>query len=51
MDLLGPWPAALALAAAAQQARGGMPEPGFDGELRQKAFDGVAVFYQRQLRP
>jgi hypothetical protein len=31
MDLLGPWPEPLALVAAAQQARGGMPEPGFDG--------------------
>ena len=49
MDLLSPWPASLARAAAAQQALGGLPEPGFDARQRDAAFEQIAAFYQREL--
>ena len=49
MDLLSPWPEALAKAAGAVQARGGYPEPGFDGRERDAAFDAIARFFLRQL--
>ena len=49
MDLLSPWPASLARAAAAQQPRGGLPEPGFDARQRDAAFEQIAAFYQREL--
>jgi predicted dienelactone hydrolase len=49
-DLLAPWPADLAQRVAASQARGGLPEPGFDPALRQAAFDKIAAFFDRTLR-
>ena len=49
MDLLSPWPEALAKAAGAVQARVGYPEPGFDGRERDAAFDAIARFFLRRL--
>ena len=49
MDLLSPWPEALAKAAGAIQARGGYPEPGFDARERQAAFEAIAAFFKREL--
>lgn len=51
MDLLGPWPTDIAASVAAKQARGGLPEPGFDPGLRKAAFDAVAAFFLRELLP
>lgn len=49
IDLLSPWPAPVAKAAAAVQARGGYPEPGFDGHERDAAVEAIARFFVRQL--
>lgn len=49
-DLLDPWPAAMAQSVGASQLRGGLPEPGFDPALRQRAFEQLADFYRRALR-
>jgi len=48
-DWLSPWPAPLAAAVAATQTRGGMPNPNFSPEERQKAFEQIAVFFKQQL--
>ena len=48
-DWLSPWPAPVATAVAATQTRGGMPNPNFSPEERQKAFDQIAVFFQQKL--
>jgi predicted dienelactone hydrolase len=50
-DLLAPWPADVAQRVGAMQVRGGIPEPGFDPTLRQAAFDKIAAFFDRTLRP
>ena len=49
MDLLGPWPQEVARSVAAQQPRGGVPEPGFDPAARAAAFQAVAAFFRQQL--
>ena len=49
-DLLAPWPADIAQRVAAAQARGGLPERGFDPALRQAAFDKIAAFFDQRLR-
>jgi predicted dienelactone hydrolase len=51
MDLLGPWPPEVAQRVGAGEARGGWPEPDFDPAERQAAFDAIAAFFQRKLRP
>jgi predicted dienelactone hydrolase len=51
MDLLAPFPASLAREAAARQARGGMPAPGFDPQARAAAFQAIADFHRRHLGP
>jgi predicted dienelactone hydrolase len=48
-DWLSPWPASVAQTVAATQMRRGMPKPDFTDADRQKAFDQIAVFFQRQL--
>lgn len=49
MDLLGPWPESAARTVAAQQARGGNTEPGFDPRARAAAFQAVADFFVQHL--
>ena len=49
MDLLSPWPEAVAKASGAMQARGGYPEPGFDARELDAAFEAIARFFVRQL--
>ena len=49
MDLLSPWPEAVAKTAGAMQARGGYPEPGFEARERDAAFEAIARFFARQL--
>jgi predicted dienelactone hydrolase len=49
MDLLSPWPQAVARSVAALQPRGGTPEPGFDVTERTAAFQAVAGFFRQQL--
>jgi predicted dienelactone hydrolase len=48
-DLLAPWPQVLADTLAAQQPRGGRPEPGFDPKARVAAFEQVARFMRETL--
>lgn len=50
-DLVWPWPAAVAQAVAATQVRGGSPEPGFEAQARDAAFERVARFHVRELTP
>ena len=49
MDLLSPWPEAVAKSAGAMQARGGSPEPDFDARERDVAFEAIARFITRRL--
>jgi predicted dienelactone hydrolase len=51
MDLLAPWPAAVARDVAASQPVGGMPEPGFDPKAREQAFAAIAAFHSSRLDP
>jgi len=48
-DWLSPWPASVAAAVAATQTRGGMPNPNFSTEERQKAFEQIALFFKQKL--
>jgi predicted dienelactone hydrolase len=48
-DWLSPWPASVATSVAATQMRGGMPNPNFSPEERQKAFDQIALFFKQTL--
>ena len=48
-DFLSPWPASVAQTVAATQMRGGLPNPAFTDEDRQKAFDQIALFFQQKL--
>jgi predicted dienelactone hydrolase len=48
-DWLSPWPASIAQTVAATQMRGGLPNPAFTDEDRQKAFDQIAVFFKQKL--
>jgi predicted dienelactone hydrolase len=48
-DWLSPWPASIAQTVAATQMRGGLPNPAFKDEDRQKAFDQIAVFFRQKL--
>ena len=48
-DWLSPWPTPVATAVAATQTRGGLPNPNFSAEERQKAFEQIAVFFKQQL--
>jgi len=48
-DWLSPWPAPVATAVAATQTRGGLPNPNFSAEERQKAFEQIALFFKQQL--
>ncbi len=50
-DLLSPWPEGVARSVAAQQARGGLPEAGFDARMRDAAFDAIAGFFTAHLLP
>lgn len=49
MDLLAPFPAAVAQAEAVRQPRGGQLEAGFDPAERDKAFQAIADFHRRNL--
>ena len=51
VDLLAPWPASVARGLSALQSRGELPEPGFDSRERDAAFQRIAEFFARQLRP
>ena len=48
-DWLSPWPTPVATAVAATQTRGGLPNPNFSPEERQKAFDQIALFFKQKL--
>lgn len=48
-DWLSPWPASIANTVAATQMRGGLPNPAFTAEDRQKAFDQIALFFTQKL--
>lgn len=48
-DWLAPWPASVAQTVAATQVRGGLPNPHFNPEERQKAFEQIALFFKQQL--
>lgn len=48
-DWLSPWPASVAQSVAATQVRGGLPNPAFTDEDRQKAFDQIALFFKHKL--
>ncbi|PUE06929.1 hypothetical protein B9Z51_13505 [Limnohabitans sp. T6-5] len=48
-DWLSPWPASVAQTVAATQVRGGLPNPDFSPEARQKAFDQIALFFKQKL--
>jgi len=48
-DWLSPWPASVAKTVAATQVRGGLPNPSFSPEERQKAFDQIALFFKQKL--
>lgn len=50
-DVLWPWPEPVARQVAAQQVRGGLPVPGFDGRLRDAAHDRIAAFHRQHLLP
>lgn len=48
-DWLSPWPSSVAQTVAATQMRGGLPNPSFNDEARQKAFDQIALFFKQKL--
>ncbi|MEF7616207.1 hypothetical protein V4F39_19995 [Aquincola sp. MAHUQ-54] len=48
-DVLSPWPAPVAHAVAAQQIRGGTPQPGFDPAERSAAVARIVDFHRRTL--
>lgn len=48
-DWLAPWPASVAQTVAATQMRGGLPNPHFKPEERQKAFEQIALFFKQKL--
>ena len=48
-DWLSPWPASIARTVAATQMRGGLPNPDFSPEERQKAFERIALFFKQTL--
>lgn len=50
-DVLWPWPASVAREVAAQQLRGGLPVPGFDGRLREAAHARIVDFHRQHLQP
>lgn len=50
-DLLWPWPESVAREVGAQQVRGGLPVPGFDGRLRDAAHDRIVAFHRQHLLP
>ena len=48
-DWLSPWPDSVAQTVATTQMRGGIPNPAFSNEARQKAFDQIALFFKQKL--
>jgi predicted dienelactone hydrolase len=48
-DWLSPWPASVASRVASTQIRGGLPNPTFSKEARQKAFDQIALFFKQKI--
>lgn len=50
-DVLWPWPESVAREVAAQQARGGLPVPGFDASLREAAQAKIVAFHRQHLLP
>lgn len=44
-----PWPNSVAQTVAATQVRGGLPNPDFSPEERQKAFEQIALFFKQKL--
>jgi len=48
-DWLSPWPASVATAVAVTQTRGGLSNPNFSPEERQKAFEQIALFFKQKL--
>ena len=48
-DWLSPWPASVANKVAATQTRGGLPNPDFSAQERQKAFNQIALFFKQKL--
>jgi predicted dienelactone hydrolase len=49
MDLLAPWPTALAKSVGADVTRGGMPNPKFDAKDREAGFARIVQFFNQQL--
>ena len=50
-DVLWPWPNPVAQRVAAEQVRGGLPVPGFDGRWREAAHDRIVSFHRQHLLP
>jgi predicted dienelactone hydrolase len=50
MDLLAPWPAAVAKAVGEQQIRGGFPNPKFNPSDRADGFSKIVKFFDTQLK-
>jgi predicted dienelactone hydrolase len=49
MDLLAPWPAAVAKSVGAVATRGGMPNPKFDAKDRLAGFERIVQFFNQHL--
>ena len=49
-DLVAPWPADIAKTVAAKQIRGGMPNPAFNAQDREIAFERIASFFNHHLK-
>lgn len=50
-DVLWPWPDSVAREVAAQQVRGGLPQPGFDPQAREAAHARIVAFHRQHLLP
>jgi predicted dienelactone hydrolase len=50
MDLLAPWPAAIAKSVGAEAMRGGMPNPAFDPKDRTAGFERIVQFFNQHLK-
>jgi predicted dienelactone hydrolase len=49
MDLLAPWPAAIAKSVGSEVTRGGMPNPKFDAKDREAGFARIVQFFNQHL--
>jgi len=50
MDLLAPWPTAVANSVGADATRGGMPNPKFDAKDRVAGFERIVAFFNLHLK-